>query len=75
MSAVYMERSDLTCNLARFYEVEVLPTLFGEWAVISRWGRIGTHGRVQQDWFASLPEAQTAQARRVDRKRRRGYVH
>lgn len=75
MKAVYMERSDLTRNLARFYEVEVLQTLFGEWAVISRWGRIGTQGRTQQDWFGSLPEAQTAKARRVDRKLRRGYVH
>ena len=75
MSAIYMERSDHTRNLARFYRVEIQRTLFGDWAVVCRWGRIGTHGRTQQDWFASLPEAQTAQARRVDRKRRRGYVH
>ena len=75
MAAVYMERSDYALNLARFYEVEIQPTLFGDWAVICRWGRIGTYGKSQQDWFGSLPEAQTAQDRRVDRKRRRGYVH
>jgi len=75
MLAVYMERSDHMRNLARFYQVDIQPTLFGEWAVISRWGRIGTHGRSQQDWFTSLPEAQTAQARRVARKQRRGYAH
>ena len=75
MLAVYMERSDHTRNLARFYQVDIQPTLFGEWAVVSRWGRIGTHGRTQQDWFTSLREAQAAQARRVARKRRRGYAH
>ena len=75
MLAVYLERSDHAINLARFYQVDIQPTLFGEWAVISRWGRIGTHGRSQQDWFTSLPEAQIAQDRRVARKRRRGYGH
>ena len=74
MPAEYMERSDHTRNLARFYQVEIQPTLFGEWAVVSRWGRIGTYGRIQQDWFPSLPEARTAQAHRVAVKRRRGYA-
>ena len=75
MQGVYMERSDHRCNLARFYQVEILPTLFGDWAVISRWGRIGTHGQIMQDWFSSLPEAEIAQARRVECKRRRGYTN
>jgi predicted DNA-binding WGR domain protein len=72
MAAVYMERSDYALNLARFYQVEIHPTLFGDWAVICRWGRIGTYGKSQQVWFDSLPEAQAAQARTVARKRRRG---
>ena len=75
MPAVYMERSDYTLNVARFYQVEIVPTLFGDWAVICRWGRIGTYGNTRQDWFASLPEARTAQARNVARKRRRGYAN
>ena len=75
MPAVYMERSDHTRNLARFYQVDIQRTLFGEWAVVTRWGRIGTHGRTQQDWFTCLREAQAGQASRVARKRRRGYAH
>jgi predicted DNA-binding WGR domain protein len=75
MSAVYMERSDVTRNLARFYQVDIQPTLFGDWTVISQWGRIGTYGRMRQEWFPSLAEAQTAQDRRVARKRGRGYAH
>ena len=75
MPVVYMERSDHTRNLARFYQVEIQPTLFGGWAMICRWGRIGTYGRAQQEWFPSLPEAKAAQARSVARKLRRGYAH
>ncbi len=74
MSAVYMERSDHTRNLARFYQVEIQPTLFGEWSVVCRWGRIGTYGRTRQDWFSSLPEAQIARDRAVTRKCLRGYA-
>jgi predicted DNA-binding WGR domain protein len=73
MLAIYMERSDHTRNLARFYQVDIQPTLFGDWAVICRWGRIGTYGRIRQDWFAFLPDAEASHARRVARKHRRGY--
>jgi len=74
MPAVYMERSDHSRNLARFYNVEIQPTLFGDWAVVRRWGRIGTHGRRQQDWFSSLSDAETAQVCTVSLKVRRGYA-
>ena len=73
MLAVYMERSDHTRNLALFYQVDIQPTLFGDWAVICRWGRIGTYGRIRQDWFAFLPDAEASHARRVAHKHRRGY--
>ena len=69
-----MEKCDHARNLARFYQVDVQPTLFGDWAVISSWGRIGTYGRIRQDWFSSFPEAQSAQSQRIARKLRRGYA-
>ena len=73
MTAVYLERRDIPSNMARSYAVDVQPTLFGEWAVIRQWGRIGTNGQSRQDWFPSRPQAEAAQARQVERKRRRGY--
>lgn len=75
MQPVYLEHFDNSRNMARFYQVDIQPTLFGAWAVISQWGRIGTHGRSREDWFQSFAEARTAQARRIARKRRRGYDH
>ncbi len=73
MTAVYLERFDPARNMARFYRVEIRPTLFGEWAVIRQWGRIGTHGQAREEWFSSIHEAQIVQASRIARKQRRGY--
>ena len=75
MQPVYLERCDQRRNMSRFYEVGVEPTLFGDWTVVCRWGRIGTYGRTRQEWFASLCAAQAAQTRAVARKGRRGYAH
>jgi predicted DNA-binding WGR domain protein len=73
MPAVYVERSDRTRNLARFYQVDIQPTLFGRPGCSLPVVRIGTYGRVQQDWFESLLEAQAAQAQPVANKCVRGY--
>lgn len=73
MSPVYMEKCDSTKNLFRFYEVDRCVTLFGDWAVACRWGRIGTQGRTQHDWFSSEIEAEQAFMERIKHKKRRGY--
>lgn len=73
MQVVYMERCDKRSNMSRFYEVGVEPTLFGDWTLVCRWGRIGTNGRTRQEWFPSLSEVQSAQTDAVTIKRKRGY--
>lgn len=57
-------------NVVRDYSIWVVPDLFGQWIVETRWVRIGTKGQSQQRSFA---DARTAQAhvRPVLRKRRR----
>ena len=50
-----------------------MPTLFGEWAVVREWGRIGRGGTVRDSLHASEAEAQTEAAELIRRKRRRGY--
>lgn len=39
--------SDQHRNMARFYKLNVQPTLFDEWAVVREWGRIGSAGTVR----------------------------
>jgi len=34
-------RMDQALNMARFYVLDIQPTLFGEIALVQEWGRIG----------------------------------
>ena len=71
---VYLERIDHAAGMARFYAVMVTPTLFGDWAVIREWGRIGQGGTVRDSVYGSEHNAQIAAADIVRGKVRKGYV-
>ncbi|RTL82850.1 MAG: WGR domain-containing protein [Hyphomicrobiales bacterium] len=73
MSAVVLRRIDAAQNMARFYQLDVQPDLFGGWSYIREWGRIGRPGTVRQIPCPTEAEALAAleQQRRV--KERRGY--
>lgn len=73
MTPVYLERHDRGANMARFYAVSVVPTLFGSWAVVREWDRIGTAGTVREDWFPAREAAIAGAEALIARKRRRGY--
>ena len=64
---------DRTKNMARYYVLSVEPTLFAEWALVRRWGRIGGAERTRIDLHLSPPLAQIALNTWLQRKRRRGY--
>ena len=70
---VYLERRDPQKHMARYYRLIVVQTLFGDRALITEWGRIGSPGRVGQHWFGSRKDAEAAQAVRAEKKIRRGY--
>ena len=40
--SMHLRRIDPDRNMARFYTMSVQPTLFGEWALLREWGRIGS---------------------------------
>jgi predicted DNA-binding WGR domain protein len=71
--SLHLHRIDPSCNMARFYGLAVEPTLFGEWALMRCWGRIGTAGQGKLQTFADESEAVAEQDRMAQRKRRRGY--
>lgn len=60
--------------MARFYRLEVRPTLFGEWSVVRFWGRIGTIGRAHLETYLTQEAAMISVDRLEQAKRRRGYV-
>ena len=70
---IRLTRSDPARNMHRFYAVQLAPTLFGEWALVAEWGRIGSHAEVRQQVFPTEQLAQVALANRIQTKTRRGY--
>ena len=50
-----------------------MPTLFGSWAMVRAWGRIGHPGTVREMWFETEGEACEAGEQWRQRKEQRGY--
>ena len=70
---VLLRRIDPARNMARFYEISLEPSLFGDWAVVRRWGRLGCRGQFRLDFCDSADDAYLCIERLVALKRRRGY--
>lgn len=70
----HFERRSPPDNMARFYRLEVRPTLFGEWSVVRIWGRIGASGREQFETHPTRDAAMALMERLERTKRRRGYI-
>ncbi|MEM1364056.1 MAG: WGR domain-containing protein [Pseudomonadota bacterium] len=65
---------DSARNKRRFYALSVQRTLFGEWALVREWGRIGVGGRLRSDLYPSAGPAIDALTELARQKTRRGYV-
>jgi predicted DNA-binding WGR domain protein len=70
---IYLERIERAQNMARFYQLDVQPTLFGDWALICSWGRIGRRGVMRSTAFDTKQNAEAARDRQMRAKQRRGY--
>lgn len=73
MTADNLTRIHAGKNMARFYKLDVQPTLFGEWAVILQWGRKGRGGTVRSTPYNNDQEAEAARDQQRQVKERRGY--
>lgn len=70
---LHLTRRDPARNMARFYRIDLIPTLFGETALIRTWGRIGTRGRDRVETFGDVERAEVVRGTLERAKRRRGY--
>ncbi|MDP3197717.1 WGR domain-containing protein [Tabrizicola sp.] len=73
MQPIHLHRVIAEANMARFYHVDIAPTLFGEVSVLRSWGRIGSHGRTSVETWVTSEEAETAATRTLRQKAQRGY--
>jgi predicted DNA-binding WGR domain protein len=69
----FLTRIDRTRNIDRFYVVQVMPSLLGEWTVMREWGRRGSPGTVRLSSYAMRNEAETAEQRTIKRRLQHGY--
>lgn len=60
--------------MARYYRLSVVETLFGEWAMVREWGRIGRGGQSREHVFNGLGEAEARLRRELATRKKRGYV-
>lgn len=70
---LYCQRIDPARNMARYYTLAIQPTLFGEAAVVRRWGRIGSRGGEKSEVFATEREAAVHFLTIARLKRLKGY--
>ncbi|RAH96280.1 polymerase [Acuticoccus sediminis] len=64
---------DRSSNKHRFYALSVQRTLFGEWALVREWGRIGVSCRLRRDLYPSAGSAVDALIELSRQKTTRGY--
>lgn len=75
MTIAYLEKRDAAKNMQRYYHVYITPTLFGEYAMVREWGRLGRRGgNRMESWFASKEDAIRSGQQMAETKRRRGYA-
>jgi len=70
---MHLIRREPEANLHRFYRMEIIRGLFGDWGLVRNWGRIGAAGQVRTDWFATVDEAEAARSELHRAKAKRGY--
>jgi predicted DNA-binding WGR domain protein len=70
---IRLTKKHQTKNVFRFYLIQVVPGLFGQWGVLREWGRIGQPGTVRKDWYGDEAQAQAASSKLLNQKLKRGY--
>ncbi|SLN13355.1 WGR domain protein [Roseivivax jejudonensis] len=73
VGATYLRRIERDANRHRFYRIEIVRGLFGDWDLVREWGRIGQAGRVRIDWHATEAAAEDARFALHMAKAKRGY--
>ena len=71
---MYLTRIDRGANLYRYYRMEIVPGLFGDWGLVREWGRIGRGSQTRTDWFGTETEAQNARIELHTERAKRSYV-
>ncbi|MEP0962957.1 MAG: WGR domain-containing protein [Roseobacter sp.] len=70
---MHLTKTEPQRNMFRFYRMEIVRGLFGDWGLIHEWGRIGSTGRMRTDWFGCEADAEDVRFDLHTQKAKRGY--
>ncbi|WP_299677116.1 WGR domain-containing protein [uncultured Roseobacter sp.] len=70
---MHLTKTEPQGNVFRFYRMEIVRGLFGDWGLVRNWGRIGSSGQVRTDWFETEIAAKDARFDLHMQKAKRGY--
>jgi len=70
---LYVERTEASNNMARYYAMEISATLFGQACLTRTWGRIGRRGQSKMHHFDNENDAVDLFLQLMRQKRKRGY--
>lgn len=70
---MHLTKLEPKTNMFRFYRMEVVRGLFGDWSLMREWGRIGSAGQLRTDWFDTEAEAKNARFELHMQKAKRSY--
>jgi predicted DNA-binding WGR domain protein len=71
---VRLEKVNHIQGQSTFYVISVEETLFGEWCVCRKWGRIGARGgQERRKYFDGLSDASAFAVAQKAQKQKRGY--
>ncbi|MGE5512907.1 MAG: WGR domain-containing protein [Bacteroidota bacterium] len=72
-TGIYLERTDRAKNMARYYRLTIVETLFGDWAMVREWGRIGRQGQSREHWCTTKDDAAALLRAHHLERLKRGY--
>ncbi|SIQ89469.1 WGR domain-containing protein, predicted DNA-binding domain in MolR [Rhizobium sp. RU33A] len=70
---LYVERTDASKKMARYYAMEISASLFGDICLTRAWGRIGKGGQRRIHSFQREEEAVSLFLELLRQKKARGY--
>lgn len=73
MNEIHLHRINPEANMRRYYRMQIVRGLFGDWGLVREWGHIGQAGQVRTDWFEQQAEAKDARFTLHMQKAMRGY--
>ncbi|WP_044045236.1 WGR domain-containing protein [Octadecabacter antarcticus] len=70
---MHLTKTNPDANLYRYYHMDIVKGLFGDWGLVREWGRIGSSGQLRTDWFETEHDAKGARFALHMTKAKRGY--